>query len=370
MFDRTDLKAAQEAGILSREQVQRLDAFLTRRQDPSAADGSENLKFLANFNDTFITIGIVILAIGLTAMTSLIVSPLIAGMASSGQLGLVGPLVLLPVAAVMWALAEYFCGKRKLLLPSMALASIFVLYTGLSIGSFASGISGVNPETVQSFFDAWSTIGSAGISSFLGMAGAAMAVYMRFRLPFSLLLVALAIAGVAYTFTGFFGSTGYIISGIAFFVVGIATLAAAIYFDTRDPDRVTSSSDNAFWLHVAAAPQLIWGLRSMIVGSAFSMPNQVEAALIVLVLFGIGLLSLALNRRALIVSGLITFAMALGRLVEATGGGATTNVVVTLLLLGTGIILLGGGWHTARRLVLSFVPTGGIMGRIFPPEPA
>ena len=180
----------------------------------------------------------------------------------------------------------------------------------------------------------------------------------------------MSMAGVAYTFTGFFGSTGYIISGIAFFVVGLSTLAAAMYFDARDPQRASLSSDNAFWLHVAAAPQLIWGLRSMIVGSGFAMPNQAEAAMIVIVLFAIGLLSLALNRRALIVSGLITFAMALGRLVEETGGGETTNAVITLLLLGTGIILLGGGWYTARRLVLRFLPTRGVVGRLFPPEPA
>jgi hypothetical protein len=39
-------------------------------------------------------------------------------------------------------------------------------------------------------------------------------------------------------------------------------------------------------------------------------------------------------------------------------------------LLGTGIILLGGGWHTARRRVLGFVPKTGIASRIFPPEAA
>lgn len=370
MFDRTDLKAAQEAGILSKEQVKRLDAFLTRRQDPSAAGGSEDLKFLANFNDIFITTGIVILAIGLTTMTTLITAPMIGSMTSAGQLGFAPALILFPVAAIMWILAEYFCGKRRLLLPSMALVTIFVVYTGLSIGAIASGLGGSRPDTIDGFLDTWTSIRSAGITSFMGMVTAALAVYIRFRLPFSLLLVALAIAGVAYTLTGFFGSTGYLISGIAFFAVGFSTLAAAIYFDARDPERVTLSSDNAFWLHVAAAPQLIWGLRSMIVGSGFEMPNQAEAAMIVIVLFGIGILSLALNRRALIVSGLITFAMALGRLVEETGGGEATNAVITLLLLGSGIILLGGGWHTARRLVLNFLPTRGIAGRLFPAEPA
>ncbi|HRK66504.1 MAG TPA: hypothetical protein PKY73_03035, partial [Hyphomonas sp.] len=65
MFDRTDLRAAVDAGIITRDQASRLEAFLTKRADPVAQvapDQGENLRFLNNFNDIFITIGIVILA--------------------------------------------------------------------------------------------------------------------------------------------------------------------------------------------------------------------------------------------------------------------------------------------------------------------
>ena len=55
MFDRTDLRAAVGANILSADQAARLEAFLLSRKDDGAGQaqvGQENLRFLANFNDT------------------------------------------------------------------------------------------------------------------------------------------------------------------------------------------------------------------------------------------------------------------------------------------------------------------------------
>ncbi|HEY7798414.1 MAG TPA: hypothetical protein VIA80_06600, partial [Hyphomonadaceae bacterium] len=81
-------------------------------------------------------------------------------------------------------------------------------------------------------------------------------------------------------------------------------------------------------------------------------------------------ISLALNRRALIVSGLVSFATALFVLVNQVGGGGLNTLMLTALIVGGAIVLLGGGWRTARRFVLKLVPPTGITGRIFPPEPA
>lgn len=368
MFDRSDLAAAKEAGLLTDAQLNRLEAFITQRNDPAAAGHSESLRFLSNFNDVFITIGIIILAIGLTAVTAVIVGPMVGSLATGGSLAFAGAFILMPVAGAMWLLAEYFCKRRRLVLPSMALITIFVLYSGLSFGILSSGISGLNPETIESFTDAWGTLGNAGVATFVGGLVAAVLAFWRFRLPFSLLLIALSAAAAAHTFFAFFGNIGDVIGGFSFFAIGLLTLSAAIFFDAKDPKRVTRNSDHAFWLHVAAAPQLIWGLRSLVTGSGLTMPDMMEAVLIVGILVLIGIISLALDRRALIVSGLLTFAMALGRIVEATGGGEQTTLITTTVLLGTGIILLGGGWRTARRNVLRVLPNIPLTDRLFPSE--
>ena len=65
MFDKSDIRAAVEGGAISDEAAKRLEAFLKARNDPDRMLDPENLRFLSNFNDIFLTIGIVILMTGL-----------------------------------------------------------------------------------------------------------------------------------------------------------------------------------------------------------------------------------------------------------------------------------------------------------------
>ena len=58
MFDKTDIRAAVEAGAISDEGAKRFEAFLKARNDPDRMLDPENLRFLSNFNDVFLTIGI------------------------------------------------------------------------------------------------------------------------------------------------------------------------------------------------------------------------------------------------------------------------------------------------------------------------
>ncbi|MEQ9507341.1 MAG: hypothetical protein RLO80_13865 [Hyphomonas sp.] len=371
MFDRSDIRAAVEAGIITRDQGSRLEAFLANRADPvtqASPNADENLRFLNNFNDIFITIGIVILAMGLTGITGLFFGPKFWSMVTGGNAGAFGAIILMPVAGIMWLLAEYFGRRRRMLLPTMAAITVFTLYSGLSFGMVASGLTGANASTVTSFTQAWDTLGNTGMGTFIGGGIAALIAWLRFRLPFCMFLMAACAAATAYTFAGFFGNAGLVFGGLLSVIIGIATLGAAIWFDQKDPGRITRLSDNAFWLHMAAAPQIILGLRVMVMGSSGSA-STFEAMILLACLFGLGLLSLALNRRALVVSSLFSFWLALGQVVDAVGGGGTTSFIATTLLIGTGVILLGGGWHTARRWVLGWVPKTGIAARIFPPEP-
>ncbi|MEE9381272.1 MAG: hypothetical protein V3V03_07695 [Hyphomonadaceae bacterium] len=365
MFDRNDLRAAVEADVLSADQAGRLENFLTQRADPGASSDTESLRFLANLNDIFIAIGILILVIGLTAVTGMTL-----GVSSWKSPSMAAALVFLPVAGVMWAMAEYFCRRRRLLLPSMALATVFTLYVGLTTGALGSGLFDLENASRGSFTKLFNGFGHMGLAGFGGAFFAAMAFYLRFRLPFALLLVALALAGGAYTGAGFFGDIGLVIGGALSFLVGLGTLVVAIGFDARDPARATRNSDNAFWLHLAAAPQIILGLRGIVTGSGFTPSGSVEAITLLVALVAFGMLSLALNRRALIVSGLLTFGLALTVLVSDAGGGVQTTLIVTTLLLGGGIVFLGGGWKTARRALLAILPKTGLAARIFPPEPA
>lgn len=383
MFDKTDIRAAIEAGALSDESAKRFEAFLKARNDPDRMLDPENLRFLSNFNDVFLTIGIAILMVGLGALSGIAVTNILgfsammepgslaAAQAMADKVRLATILAPIPVVVGAWLLAEYFCGKRRLLLPSMML-SIAIVWGSAII---AAGLSSFLIDPISSAMrnnevDFWGSLFGVGYAGFAGAALAAAAIFWRFRLPFSLFLLAGMIAGLFYTAVAQLAGIGEVGSGLAMVAAGLGTLAAAIMFDMKDPTRSTRSSDCAFWLHMAAAPQIILGMRGLLIGSGFAPASMTDATVMLLVLIAFAALSLALNRRALIVSGLVTFATSLWFLVNELGGGGVNTLMLTALIIGGAIVLLGGGWRTARRAILKVFPQQGTLGRIFPPEPA
>lgn len=351
MVDRKTLQDAIDAGALDKDAAAKLEDFIASRSDPAGPSDPESLRFLANFNDVFIAVGIVLLSLGLAAGSALM-------FAGTGSV----ILIVAPVLAVQWLMLEYFAGRRRLLLPSMVLALMITLNGMILAAMFASGISDLTQSSALSFMGrGLDAVRDFGLWASAGAAIAALGIYLRFRLPFSLFLLAGAAAICAYTLAASFGDLGLVLGGAASFAIGVATLCVAIVFDARDPDRRNLSSDNAFWLHFAAAPQIMLGLRGLF-GS-----NEI---ILLLALVFFSLLSLALNRRALVVSALLSYWLALSALVGAASGGGLNGAVWTLVLLGGAIVLLGGGWSTARRAVLSLSPRTGFFARIFPPEPA
>lgn len=384
MFDRTDIRAAVEAGAISDDGAKRLEAFLKARNDPERMLDPENLRFLSNFNDVFLTIGIVVLMTGLGFLSAISVINMLGlsnmpnpenlteanALANNIRLAII--LSPIPVIAGAWLLAEYFCGKRRLLLPSMALSVAIVWGSAIAAAGLASWFVDPVQTAIEAErdFNPFSVLAGLSYSGFAAAAIAAAAIFWRFRLPFSLFLLAGSIAGLFYTAVGQIGGANELFSGAAMLGIGIATLVFAVAFDMRDPTRTTRNADHAFWLHMAAAPQIIFGVRGLVQGSGFAPASATDATVMLVVLVAFGLISLALNRRALIVSGLVSFATALGVLVNSSGWSGLNSLMLTALIVGGAIVLLGGGWRTARRAVLKLAPQGGTFGRIFPPEPA
>lgn len=369
-MNRLEIEAARKAGILDESKAAELEAFLKAGEDPGAASDNESLRFLANFNDIFISIGLVFLISALMMAVGLLVQPFFTGISTKwGALGAVATL-LLPVILVTWLMLEYFAGRRRLTLPSMTLATLFTLLTSFLMGLLTTAVMDGGNEALNVFSRGFEAVRTFGLMAALGGLLGAGIIYVRFWLPFSLFLIALSVALGLYTAASTNGNMGAVLGGGLSLIIGLATLCAAIIFDARDPERKTLASDNAFWLHFAAAPQIMLGLRGVLTGGGFAPdgPGQAIALLSALIIFGI--VSLALNRRALIAAAILSFGLAIGVLVESAGGRETTTLMMTLLLLGGGIVLLGAGWKTARRLVLALMPKTGFVSRIFPPEPA
>ena len=365
MFDSEDLRAAVAADVIGADQAARLERWLkARREGPDIAHG-ESLRFITNLNDIFITVGLGVLLLGAAGAIGLTVVTFVPALASHPRGA--GAVVMLPLMVMAWMLAEYFCGRRRLLLPSMGLSLAFVVTAGTFVAALSlpssQAIAGLGP------FDVLPTASRLGYAGLVAATVAAVVFYGRFRLPFSTALIALALSGILYLAAVSNGETALLLSGWVSLLAGLVTLAVAIAFDMRDPDRVTRLSDNAFWLHLVAAPQIILGLRGVLDASGFDPKSTVGASVLIAALLLVGALSVALNRRALILSCLITFTIAIGVILsDAAGGNPGWVLAGTALIVGGGIVLLGGGWKTARRGLLSVLPRGPLWARVFPPE--
>lgn len=389
MAERGALEAAAAAGVIRPEQVGPLHDFLASRAAGVAAapSGEEDLRFIRNFHDVFLAIGIILLAVGLAIGVGVYVAT--AGGKDPQTGAIMTGALFAGCGAIMWILGEVFARRRRLFLPAIAIVcslTIFLviaaalLYTGVLLGR-GFGADGLDFTSMPPEVRVGILV--AAVFAFV----APLAFYFRFRLPFSLGLAGggvaffIVIAALVANFdlTMKFIAPLYLLLGVLLFVAGVA-------FDARDPARVTRYSDNGFWLHFAAAPLILNGAFGLI-GQLFGVPEGLpstgaliasaseggasataHASLTLAVVVLLGVISLLINRRVLIVSTLITTGVAIGILMNAVGLGAGALAASTLIVLGAFVLILGASWHSARRVLLGWVKPDGPWARIFPPE--
>ncbi|BDW99451.1 hypothetical protein [Maricaulis maris] len=382
-------------------------------QASSARAQDEMLPFLNNFHDIFTTIGVVILLAGLGVGAGQVMTGL--GL-EEGEQGWQNALMALVggIGLFAWLLSALLVGKQRRILPGIVLATVFGIATGVVLlwgyAQFLVHGAGLDEAALERTFDGVDgmAFGREAVALVLAqlpitirvmpvIAGLAFllpvtAYYLSFRLPFAGGLMGLGVVLTAVMTLLVVDPYLVVINAPAINVmVGLALLLGGILFDMRDPGRETRLSGTAFWLHFFAAPILLgavlnvtqigWTLQE----SDFADPQSVNlfaamasdsaeafrlavTALVVIGLFA--LVSLLINRRALIVSGLVTAGVSIGAIVNASDLGAGAVVAVTLLVLGGVVVLLGAAWNPVRRLLLLPIPQAGPLARIFPPVSA
>ncbi|MBI1186448.1 MAG: hypothetical protein GC206_03830 [Alphaproteobacteria bacterium] len=390
MAERNDLEAAAAAGVITTEQVAPLHDFLAARRSAApaaapAAEGEETLRFIRNFHDVFLAIGIAILAIGVLALIFSILSE--GGGAPGASTLIVGAVAFAIAAGGMWGLGEFFARRRRLFLPAIAICCSFALFCGIAAGMLVGGGVGMDGP-MRLGGETW-PMRLALFAFTAGAGGGALLFYTRYHLPF-----AIGLAGgvgvwclLSLVFLTVPGATGDLLLWIWLFG-GVGLFVAGVWFDARDPERKTRYSDNGFWLHLAAAPLILTGVlglisamftpgRALTPGSSWELIARAaqsdqaavpQAIATLLVVAALGFVSLLINRRALIVSALITTGIAIGVLMEAMNLGGGALLAGTLIALGGLVLILGAGWGSARRALLARVKPDGMWARVFPPE--
>ena len=331
MYSEADLQSAVAAGAVSHEAANALRTHAAGMRSAPVAD-EEHFRLISGFNDIFVSIAAVLL---LTAC---------AGIGDAIAPGVAGLLV----AGAAWGMAEFFTRQRRMALPSI------VLLLG-----FVGGVAGI-PINILAESDP-DMSERAGVLIFSGIAlGAAIAAWIhwrRFMVPITVAAGAAAVCGTVIAL---------ILAAISpirtmddpervllplVFVAGLAVFAVAMRWDMSDRARENRRSDVAFWLHLLAAPMIAHPLFHWL-GVTEGENIGASAALGVLAVYVLmGLVALAVDRRALLVSALAYVLIAMTWLFREFGM-VELNVAITGLVIGSALLSLSAFWSPIRSKIV------------------
>jgi hypothetical protein len=138
------------------------------------------------------------------------------------------------------------------------------------------------------------------------------------------------------------------------FIGGLSSFAIAMHWDMKDPNRLTRKSDVAFWLHLLAAPFIVHPIFFVL--GVFEGKNSIPMALSVIGLYIVlAVISIAIDRRALMVSALVYVLYSFSTLLK-TFGIVSLGFSITGLAIGSALLLLSAFWHTSRSHLLGWSP--------------
>lgn len=321
MYTDEDLDNAVENGIFTKKSVEVFRAYILDRNNTHVAD-EENFRLIASFNDIFVVIACALLLFS-SAWVAQNLHPIFAAMI---------------VSLLSWKLADFFVLKRKMALPAIVLLISFVG------GAFTTMILMFEELSESSF-----------MLSTLVTSIAAWFHWKRFKVPIT--VAAGAAAMVIFVISLFISVfpllKDYLI--LFMFTGGVVIFLIAMYWDSEDLQRVTGKSDVAFWLHLTSAPLIVHPIFSSL-GILDGNENLVSLAAIVGLYILLTLISVAIDRRAFMVSSLIYVLVALTQLLN-TYGFASDSFAYVGVFIGFSLLLLSGFWHKARSQIVVHLPS-------------
>ena len=325
MYSEEDLASAVKAGVLSEDTADAFRRHVAQISRSPVAD-EERFRLVTGFNDIFVVIACVLLLLSLAWIGSSLAPP-------------AGGTIAAAVAA--WGLAEVFVRRRRMALPAIVLLLAFV-------GSVLAASSSI---LVSQPVSAGPVVGALAIT-----AAAAWLHWRRFQVPITVAAGWAATLGVAVALVVWAWPDAIRFRAWLAFAAGVASFLLAMHWDAADTRRETRKADIAFWLHLLAAPLLVHSAFSALgVLDGRAVPGQALAVLALYV--ALALVSLAIDRRALMVSALGYVLYTFSALLKEQGV-VSLNFAVTALVLGSALLLLSAFWHRSRAFVLGRVGPG------------
>ncbi len=344
-FHMDDIRAAVAANVITEQQATRLKVFAENRLGYRAhmPDDDEPFELFKGFAEIFVTVGLGMLFSGIMVMA-----------AFTGNFSIV-PLI---GAALAFGAAFYFTKRRRMNLPSIWLASVFA--GNLAVFSGYLVFDPISPSEYDVLY--------VGLIGMVAMAG----WFRLFKLPFAMflfggfgLVVAMAIAAIMSPNVidflqlreGVFNLNNQSFFPIATLGFGIAAFLLAMFFDMRDPHRVSRFAASGFWLHVLAAVAIV----NTVGMSLYSSGNYLMTAVALTI---ISIIALIIDRRSFLTAGILYMAYLLFAAFDDSG--EADALMTTLLILGVFITALGTWWASVRAVIMNTLPNFPLKKRLPP----
>jgi len=320
MYTDENLTEAVAEGIFTEESIQKFRSCVASQRLTPIAD-EENFKLLASFNDIFVVIACALLLFS-TGWVTYSFHPMLATAS---------------IVFLSWGLAEFFVLKRKMALPAIVLLITFV---------------GAVFALVQSLFGSLSELSLMLAGAITSLA--AWLHWRRFKVPITIAAGAVAalvfvIALAVSLVPSLEKYTSYLM-----FVAGLCVFYVAMFWDAADLDRVSGKTDVAFWLHLVSAPLIVHPIFT-----SLGILEGNDSVLIVIVIVALYILlsviSVAIDRRAFMVSSLAYVLYALTELFKIYGFAGDSFAYVGVII-GFSLLLLSGFWHRSRGILFKIMP--------------
>ena len=323
MYSDEDIDLAVDAGVMTGEDASAFRKYIAEKRVIPAVD-EEYFRLVTGFNDIFVVI----------ACLLLLASIMWIGKSESLLLGS----TLQTVTA--WGLAEYFTRHRRMALPSIVLLLAFVG------GALSTGMAAISSLALSEEL-------SIAIPSTIAAIAAGLH-WLRFKVPITIAAgTAAVVSSVMMSIFAFIPEARTWAMPIVF-LAGIAVFMLAMKWDASDLSRQTRRSDVAFWLHLIAAPLIVHPIFSVLNVFDGNL-GTLQASAVAILYLAIAVLSISVDRRAMMVSALVYVLYAFNTLLEHYGI-VSLGFAFTAFGIGSGLLLLSAFWHSCRRLILPIYP--------------
>lgn len=283
---------------------------------------TESFRLVLGFNDIFVAIACLLCLVSLAILGNHWFS-------GAGYLA---------VAVASWLIAQWYVAKRRLALPAVVLALAFGFACFSALQTFTENLVPNNE-----------------IIAFAATAALAYVFWRKFRFAISFtVFVCAVVAFLVALLVLVFPDLRSQQSAIAF-VAGIGLFVLGLYWDSLDRARLTDRADIAFWLHLACAPMLVHPLFLWIGIMSKAEITAAVGAIVVALYLLISFVSLAINRRALMVSALLYVVIVIGALFKQDGKVAL-GFAAAALLVGVSLLVVSAFWAPLRQNILGFLP--------------